>query len=364
FERIPALGAAQFRALEEFAAAAGEFDLPVRNQLLGHWHSLVELIALGVQTGALDGPASARLFGEACRLSKSTDFPAGALETLRSATGQREKLDDAVPDKLLRLDPAHRAALDRVKAQLRVPSLDAGLNSGDPAAVLHALAGQVYAAWLDPSGLLVSEDPILIGKHRFVNPNYRALVAPTFPVSSLRLFSVSEGGYFTGGFAGFGELARKLPYGGATGGLAAAAPAAVAGHGAPLTFSAPALPAGDVFRVETRLVEVHATVTDERQHYADDLAQDRFQVLEEGKPQELTAFESNASSLTCAILLDVSGSMQSALPALKNAVLKLIDELRPGDSVAVYSFNEAVKLLQDFTTDRRAAKRSVLPVYP
>jgi VWFA-related protein len=52
--------------------------------------------------------------------------------------------------------------------------------------------------------------------------------------------------------------------------------------------------------------------------------------------------------------------MQFALPALKNAALRLISELRPEDSVAVYNFSDSVTELQAFTTDKAAAKRAVL----
>jgi VWFA-related protein len=38
----------------------------------------------------------------------------------------------------------------------------------------------------------------------------------------------------------------------------------------------------------------------------------------------------------------------------------LLDELRPQDSVAVYSFNDRVTELQPYTTDKVAAKRAVL----
>jgi Ca-activated chloride channel homolog len=45
---------------------------------------------------------------------------------------------------------------------------------------------------------------------------------------------------------------------------------------------------------------------------------------------------------------------------VKNAALKLIGELRPIDSVAVYSFNRSVTELQPFTSDLDQAKRAVL----
>ena len=73
-----------------------------------------------------------------------------------------------------------------------------------------------------------------------------------------------------------------------------------------------------------------------------------------------TVFESRSSKVSCALLLDTTGSMQAALPLLKNAALKLIGQLGPNDSVAVYGFSDAVSELQPFSTDKNAAKRAVL----
>jgi hypothetical protein len=52
--------------------------------------------------------------------------------------------------------------------------------------------------------------------------------------------------------------------------------------------------------------------------------------------------------------------MFRALPGVKNAVLHLIDEFRPEDSIAIYSFSTSLQTLQDFTTDRGALKTAVL----
>ncbi len=115
-----------------------------------------------------------------------------------------------------------------------------------------------------------------------------------------------------------------------------------------------------VLHVDARLVEVPATILDIRGHYVDGLKRDDFQIIENNQLQKIKYFESNAESLTCAILLDTTGSMESALPHVKNAVSRLVDQLGPGDSVAIYSFAEHLVLHQDFTKDRAAAKRSVL----
>jgi len=111
-----------------------------------------------------------------------------------------------------------------------------------------------------------------------------------------------------------------------------------------------------VFRVQTRLVEVYATVRDHNGRYLDGLPQDRFQIKDNGQVQPVVAFESNTAQLSCAILLDTTGSMAAALPIVKNSVMRMIDDLTADDKVAVYGFSVGLKRLQDFTTDKAAAK--------
>jgi VWFA-related protein len=115
-----------------------------------------------------------------------------------------------------------------------------------------------------------------------------------------------------------------------------------------------------VFRTETRLVEVYATIHDQHGKYVDGLSSEQFRVLDEGQSQPIVAFESQGSALSCALVLDTTGSMQNTLPLVKNAAVSLIDDLRAGDSVAIYGFSTSLNLLQDFTEDRAAAKRALL----
>ena len=113
-------------------------------------------------------------------------------------------------------------------------------------------------------------------------------------------------------------------------------------------------------RVTTRLVEVPVTVMDSRGHYVDGLQREDFQIIENGQPQKIKYFENNAGFISCAILLDTTGSMEKALPRLKNSVVRFIDDLGPDDSVAIYSFSEALVQQQKLTKDKAEAKRSVL----
>lgn len=115
-----------------------------------------------------------------------------------------------------------------------------------------------------------------------------------------------------------------------------------------------------VFRSEVRLVEVYATVFDHKGRYLDGLNSHSFELLDNGVPQPIVNFESNLSDLSCAILLDTTGSMQRALPGLKNAVLRLIDDFREHDAAAVYAFGTSLALLQDFTSRKDTLKAAVL----
>ncbi len=121
-----------------------------------------------------------------------------------------------------------------------------------------------------------------------------------------------------------------------------------------------AYPQEVLFRAEVKLVEVQVTVFEGKRRYVRGLTQDRFRVLDEGKPQPIVAFESELDDVLCTLLLDTTGSMKRTLPTLKNAVVAFIDRLRENDSVAVYGFSNGVSQLQAPTRDKRAAKRAVL----
>lgn len=126
-----------------------------------------------------------------------------------------------------------------------------------------------------------------------------------------------------------------------------------------VSLSAQQSPTG-VIRVQTRLVEVYASVYDKDGHHVDGISRDRFEVLEDGKPQQIANFETNVEKLSCAVLLDTTGSMAAVLPRVKNAVSRLIDSLGAEDEIAIYTFDRQVMLRQEFTTDKASAKRALL----
>ncbi len=360
FEQLPGLGKAEFQALGAFAGAAAKAPLPVRNQMLGIWHSLVELTVLGTQAGSLDPATGARWFRQASEAPLAADYPARALDVLRKMAGGGPDVENSVAV-MLRLTGTRRLAFDQVRALQQTPRIAALQGTADPAGTLAALSGLVYAALLGPDYLVVSEDPLLTRKHQFVRRSDGSLL---FPASNLVLDSTAPGSYFAGGFMHFSEQAQLLARVPET----AEASRRIQGDspdsgGNPLARSEDSGLVRDVntvFQTDARLVEVYATVTDSRGRHVDDLRPDQFTVFDNGQELPVSAFENRVSAVSCALLLDTTASMQAALPALKATALKLLGELRPIDSVAIYSFSDSVTALQPFTADKNAAARAVL----
>jgi len=114
------------------------------------------------------------------------------------------------------------------------------------------------------------------------------------------------------------------------------------------------------FRVDTRLVEANISVFDKKGNPLPNLRRERFQIFDGGRLQPLVSFEDNEERVSCALLLDVTGSMDAFLPVLKNAVVRFVDELREREELAVYTFNTSLRLAQPFTADKRLIKQAVL----
>ena len=190
-------------------------------------------------------------------------------------------------------------------------------------------------------------------------------ISRLFVDSSLIRSNNSPGTKLAGGFARFPDITQALnrdKVGSPVDESLAGGPSIADASPHPKTFETATLPAPTetLFRASSNLVEVYATVTDSHGRYVDDLTAKEFAILEGAHSQSITAFENHTANVSVALLFDTTSSMEGALPSLKSAALRLLEELRPDDSVAVYGFNDHVAELQRFTTDKVAAKRAVL----
>jgi VWFA-related protein len=113
-------------------------------------------------------------------------------------------------------------------------------------------------------------------------------------------------------------------------------------------------------KATVRLVEAYATVSDQQGNPVDGLTKDRFQILDNGLPQQIIHFEAESEDLSVAILIDTTGSMRDTLGGVRDAISNFLDQMRPQDSAAVFEFKSSLIPLQEFTTDKAAAKQAVL----
>jgi Ca-activated chloride channel homolog len=115
-------------------------------------------------------------------------------------------------------------------------------------------------------------------------------------------------------------------------------------------------------KLHTTLVQVPVVVSERGGRYVSDLNRDEFAIFEDGVRQNLELFGSVEEPFSAALLLDSSGSTESALEQIKSAALAFIGNLRPQDRVMVVSFNDSVEVLSDLTSNTAklaAAVRSI-----
>jgi VWFA-related protein len=110
-----------------------------------------------------------------------------------------------------------------------------------------------------------------------------------------------------------------------------------------------------VFRQNVRLVNIFFNVKDKHGSLVPALTQEHFEVLEEGKPQDIKHFAAVSNQpLTLGILVDSSGSMKNMLPEEKIVAGDFLRQvLTDKDLAFIISFDVSVDLLQDLTNDVR-----------
>ena len=106
-------------------------------------------------------------------------------------------------------------------------------------------------------------------------------------------------------------------------------------------------------RVDVRLVNIIATVTDEAGRYVGYLTADDFLVQEDGAPQKISHFSQDHDvPVSVGIILDTSGSMERKIRTAVDAVDRFIRRTNEDDEIFLMTFSSEPMLRQDFTNDR------------
>ena len=106
------------------------------------------------------------------------------------------------------------------------------------------------------------------------------------------------------------------------------------------------------FKAGTRVVPVVATVTDAERRLVPGLEQGDFSILDNGKPQDITLFQSEVTPFTVVVILDTSASMTASLDLLNRATEQFLIRMLPFDKGQVGAFNDKIQFSGTFTNDR------------
>jgi Ca-activated chloride channel family protein len=106
-------------------------------------------------------------------------------------------------------------------------------------------------------------------------------------------------------------------------------------------------------RVNVELVNVVVTVTDSNGRYVSGLKASDFALQEDGVVREVSHFGfSNDLPVSVGIVFDSSASMEKKLATATRAVDRFLQDIHEDDDIFFLTFDESVKLRQDFTSAR------------
>jgi Ca-activated chloride channel family protein len=118
------------------------------------------------------------------------------------------------------------------------------------------------------------------------------------------------------------------------------------------------------FSVSTNLVKVPISVFDERGLMAGNLRKEDFRLWENQAQQEIRSLSVDSNSVSALLVLDTSPSSKSELSKMKSAAETFAGKLGKDDRISIITFDENVRLILDWTSDTKQAKRALAGIKP
>lgn len=115
----------------------------------------------------------------------------------------------------------------------------------------------------------------------------------------------------------------------------------------------------DPIKIETTIVRLNVGVANRSGNPVNNLNRENFAIYEDGVKQEILKFEPTVTPFSVVMILDMSGSTLSFRQTIQQAAYRFVDALAPDDRIAVIEFSDKVKLLNDFTTNRKTIGHSI-----
>ena len=91
--------------------------------------------------------------------------------------------------------------------------------------------------------------------------------------------------------------------------------------------------------VKVNMVNVPVTVRRKEGGFVKGLPQEAFRIYEDGVPQEISIFAQEGLPTHIAIVLDISGSVNTAWGTIRYATQRFVEHLHPDDRFSLYTFN-------------------------
>ena len=112
-------------------------------------------------------------------------------------------------------------------------------------------------------------------------------------------------------------------------------------------------------KLETHLVNLNVSATDQSGKAVPDLKPEAFTVYEDGVKQQISFFSSEKTPFNLVLLIDLSGSMKDEIDLIKATALHFLDVISVQDSVAVVTFTTDVTVVSHLTKDREDLKEGI-----
>jgi VWFA-related protein len=115
----------------------------------------------------------------------------------------------------------------------------------------------------------------------------------------------------------------------------------------------------DTLKLNTLLIQVPAVVTDKSGKVVTGLGERDFTVYEDGKKQEVAFFAAERQPFNAVLVIDTSNSASDRLRAIQNLAVGFIKEISQHDRLMVMSFDNEVRQLTDFTSDKAEIETAI-----
>ncbi len=117
------------------------------------------------------------------------------------------------------------------------------------------------------------------------------------------------------------------------------------------------------FRTNATTVNVDVSVLDNQNHFISHLEPNKFRILEDGVPQQITQANQSEAPMTICLLIEFSGRFQQFWSygwyETLQASYGFLSTLKPDDNVAVVTYDLRTTILSDFSPDKSKAEEAM-----